>query len=149
MLPSPVSVFMIRWLLFRFMFLSGLSISLIRFSCLLSPNIGISQKGAVKLLSQCPTWWNLTALHYHYETQCVPNAMAWFAHHLPDCIQRFHLTIIINAIWSVCIWGPEKGRRLKKEFCFPNTLVLFCAIKVICCSCLRGWTTLPILDTHS
>jgi hypothetical protein len=37
---------LLRWLSFRLMFASGM----------------------VKLLSKCDTWWNLTALHYHFET---------------------------------------------------------------------------------
>ena len=37
---------LLRWLAFRLMFSSGL----------------------VKLLSKCPTWWGLTAIHYHFET---------------------------------------------------------------------------------
>lgn len=38
---------LVRFLLFRLMFAAGV----------------------VKLTSQCPTWWGLTALNYHYETQ--------------------------------------------------------------------------------
>ena len=42
-----MTVWLLRWLLFRLMFASGV----------------------VKLQSQCPTWWGLTALNYHFETQ--------------------------------------------------------------------------------
>ena len=68
--PSPLVRWMIVWLLFRLMFSSGV----------------------VKLLDESdtnPTWANLTALDYHYETQCIPNAGAWYAHHLPDWFQKF------------------------------------------------------------
>ena len=41
------------------------------------------QSGLVKLLSGDATWKNLTALTFHYETQPIPNAVSWFAHHLP------------------------------------------------------------------
>lgn len=56
-----VALFMVRWLLFRLMFLSGI----------------------VKLTSGCPTWWGLTALSVHYESQCIPTPLAWYTHHLP------------------------------------------------------------------
>lgn len=46
------------------------------------------ESGAVKLLSGDPTWRNLTALNYHYETQPLPTPIAWYAHHLPALIQR-------------------------------------------------------------
>uniref|UniRef100_A0A8C7S9T0 Lipase maturation factor n=1 Tax=Oncorhynchus mykiss TaxID=8022 RepID=A0A8C7S9T0_ONCMY len=58
---NPVTFWLVRWLLFRLMFASGI----------------------VKLTSRCPTWWGLTALTYHYETQCIPTPLAWFAHQLP------------------------------------------------------------------
>ncbi|HIO64713.1 MAG TPA: hypothetical protein EYN37_10870, partial [Dehalococcoidia bacterium] len=34
----------------------------------------------IKPLSGDEVWWNLTALHYHYETQPIPNTVAWFFH---------------------------------------------------------------------
>ena len=49
------------WLLFRLMFGSG----------------------AVKLASGDPTWRDLTAMTFHYETQPIPNPIAFYAHHLP------------------------------------------------------------------
>lgn len=61
-----VTFWLLRWLLFRLMFASG----------------------AVKLTSRCPTWWGLTALTYHYETQCLPTSLAWFAHQLPMWWQK-------------------------------------------------------------
>lgn len=64
--PSPVVVWLFRWLVFRLMFASGL----------------------VKLLSDDPAWWNLTALHYHYWTQPLPTWTAWFAAQLPSFVQR-------------------------------------------------------------
>jgi Lipase maturation factor len=55
-----------RWLLFRLMFLSG----------------------AVKLLSGDPTWRNLTALDYHFETQPLPTVLGWFMAQLPSWFHR-------------------------------------------------------------
>jgi predicted DCC family thiol-disulfide oxidoreductase YuxK len=61
--PKP-GIWLLRWLLFRFMFLSG----------------------AVKLLSGDPTWANFTALSYHFQTQPLPTPLAWYAHHLPRAL---------------------------------------------------------------
>ena len=47
------------------------------------------ESGAVKLLSGDPTWRNLTALNFHYETQPLPTPLAWYAHHLPASFQKF------------------------------------------------------------
>ena len=50
-------IWLLRWLLFRFMFMSGV----------------------VKLLSGDPNWWNLSALSYHFLTQPLPTPLAWYA----------------------------------------------------------------------
>src|SRR5581483_3080688 len=64
--PSPLARWLVLWLLFRLMFLSG----------------------ATKLLSGDPTWRHLTALDYHFETQPLPPWTAWYAHHLPGGVHR-------------------------------------------------------------
>jgi hypothetical protein len=56
-----------RWLVFRLYFLSGF----------------------VKLSSQDPTWRGLTALDFHYWTQPLPTALAWYAAKLPEWFQHF------------------------------------------------------------
>ena len=53
-------IWLLRWLLFRFMFMSGM----------------------VKLLSGDPNWWNLSALSFHFVTQPLPTPLAWYAAHL-------------------------------------------------------------------
>jgi lipase maturation factor len=62
----PLVLGLFRWLLFRLMLLSGLA----------------------KLMSGDPTWRNLTALRYHYETQPLPTPLAWYANLLPLSVQR-------------------------------------------------------------
>jgi hypothetical protein len=62
--PSRVVLWLLRWLLFRLMFLSGI----------------------VKLLSGDPSWRNFTALFYHYETQPLPTVFAWYSYHLPTWV---------------------------------------------------------------
>ena len=61
-LSTSPGIWLLRWLLFRFMFLSG----------------------AVKLLSGDPTWRNLSALSYYFQTEPLPTPLAWYAHHLPQ-----------------------------------------------------------------
>jgi lipase maturation factor 1 len=60
-------IWLLRWLLFRFMFMSGM----------------------VKLLSGDPSWWNLSALSYHFFTQPLPTPLAWYAAHLPPGVLKF------------------------------------------------------------
>jgi hypothetical protein len=64
--PTRAAVWVFRFLLFRLIFESGL----------------------VKLLSGDPTWRNLTALSYHYETQPLPTPPAWYVDQLPQLIHK-------------------------------------------------------------
>lgn len=57
---------LLRWVLFRVMFGAGL----------------IKLRG-----DRC--WWNLTCLHYHYETQPMPNPLSWYFHQLPGWFHKF------------------------------------------------------------
>ena len=59
---SRITIWLFRWLLFRFRFLSGIS----------------------KLVSQDPAWSSLTAVNYYFEVQPLPNGLAWYANLLPD-----------------------------------------------------------------
>lgn len=45
--------------------------------------------GLLKLLSKCPTWWDLTALHHHFASQCIPHTLSWWAHQLPGALKKF------------------------------------------------------------
>lgn len=59
--PPAISLWLMRFLLFRLMFAAGL----------------------VKLMSGDPTWQDLSAMAYHYETQPIPSPAAWLFYHLP------------------------------------------------------------------
>ncbi len=59
---TPLLIFLFHWLLFRLRFLSGIS----------------------KIISEDPSWANLTSLRYYFETQPLPHMGAWYAHQLPD-----------------------------------------------------------------
>ena len=46
------------------------------------------------MTSNDPTWWNLEALKYHYETQCIPGPLAWFANRLPQELNRYSVGLM-------------------------------------------------------
>ena len=59
--PSLIGLWLLRWLLFRLIFESGM----------------------VKLLSGDQTWADLTAMSYHYMTQPLPNVISWYLYQAP------------------------------------------------------------------
>lgn len=87
-----VSFWLVRWMTFRLMFSSGV----------------------VKLNSQCPTWWGLTAMTYHYESQCIPSPLAWYAHQLPLWFQRAStaFVFIIQIITTILFFSPYRAHRI-------------------------------------
>jgi len=88
--PSRLFVWLLRLLLFKLMFSSG----------------------CVKLLSHDPTWRNLTALTYHYQTQPLPPWTAWYAQQLPGWFQKFSCAVLfgieLGAPWLM--FGPRRVR---------------------------------------
>jgi len=88
--PWLVSIWLVRWLAFRLMFLSGV----------------------VKLASNDPTWRNWTALEYHYETQPLPTWMSWFVHQMPAWFQGLSagLTFFGELVAPFFILGPRAIR---------------------------------------
>ena len=81
--PSRISLWLIRWLLFRLMFLSGL--------------VKLTQDSV-----RDPTWHKLTALNYHYQTQPIPTWTSWYAHHLPEWFQ----TMSVSGMFVIELWMP-------------------------------------------
>ncbi|KAM7396638.1 hypothetical protein PAMP_019670 [Pampus punctatissimus] len=69
--------------------------------------------GVVKLTSRCPTWWGLTALTYHYETQCIPTSLAWFAHQLPVWWQKLSVVGTFGIEIAVPLFFFSPLRRLR------------------------------------
>ncbi|VDP20676.1 unnamed protein product [Soboliphyme baturini] len=69
--------------------------------------------GVVKLTSGCPTWWQLTALHYHFESQCIPTPLAWFAHQIPGWFKQLSVlaTYMILLLLSPFMLLPVKHLR--------------------------------------
>jgi lipase maturation factor 1 len=67
------------------------------------------QAGAVKIQSGDLNWRNLTAIAFHYQSQPIPNPMAWYAHKLP---MWFHKTstvmmFVIELVVPFGIFGPD------------------------------------------
>ncbi len=88
--PSRGALFLGRWLLFRLLFASA----------------------AVKLGSGDPTWRDLTALTYHFETQPLPPWTAWYAHHLPSELLRACAAAVLSVEGLVpfLFLGPRRIR---------------------------------------
>ena len=92
--PPRLVAWLYRWLLFRFMFASGI----------------------VKLTSGDATWRDLSALTYHYQTQPLPNPLAWYVHHLPESIH----VVCVAAMFAVELAVPFfifAPRRLRIAAC--------------------------------
>jgi hypothetical protein len=87
---SPIRVWLFRWLAFRLMFYSGV----------------------VKWTSGDPNWRNLTALHFHWETQPLPNPLAWYMEQLPMWVQQAGtaFTFFAELIAPFAFFGPRKAR---------------------------------------
>jgi predicted DCC family thiol-disulfide oxidoreductase YuxK len=83
-------IWLLRWLLFRFLFMSGV----------------------VKLLSGDPNWWNLSALSYHFLTQPLPTPLAWYAAQLPQAALRFATAAVffIELVLPFLIFSPRRLR---------------------------------------
>jgi predicted DCC family thiol-disulfide oxidoreductase YuxK len=90
--PTRARTWLFRWLLFRLMLESGL----------------------VKLLSGDPSWHNLTALRFHYETQPLPTPLAWYAHLAPAWFQHFSVIVVfaIELAIPFLILGPRRLRQV-------------------------------------
>src|SRR3989440_1403144 len=96
-LPSPWLRWLLWWLLFRLMFLSGVT----------------------KLASGDPAWRHLTALDYHFWTQPLPSWPAWYAQWTPAWAHRA-MTLVMLATELVVPWlifVPARWRRARYAAC--------------------------------
>jgi len=87
----PIALFMMRWLLFRVMFESGIA----------------------KLLSGEPRWWNLTAMDALYETAPSPTLLAYLDHQLPHFwhVGELILTFAAELLAPLlAVFGGRRGR---------------------------------------
>ena len=95
--PSPVVRWLIWWLLFRLTFLSGIT----------------------KIVSGDETWFNWTALTYHYETQPLPTWTSWYVHQLPDWVHGVSVggMFFIELLVPLLILTPPRWRRVRLSTC--------------------------------
>ena len=70
--PPSGAVFLLHWLLFRLMWLSGY----------------------VKIGGGDAVWLDNTALLYHFQTQPLPNGLSWWAHHLPEWLHVLNCRVM-------------------------------------------------------
>jgi len=65
--------------------------------------------GVVKLQAGCETWNGLTALSYHFATQCLPTPLAHFAHGLPTALLRVAVasTLVIEIPLTAMLIMPQ------------------------------------------
>ena len=95
----------LRFLLFKLMYMSGV----------------------VKIQADCPTWQNLTALEYHFATQCLPGPLAWHAHQLHPLLLRISVaaTLWIEIPGTLLLLSPTATiRRIGAVFQILLQLVI-------------------------
>jgi len=90
LIPTLPRIWLFRWLLFRLMFLSG----------------------TAKLLSGDPTWRNLTALQYHYQTQPLPTRFAWYFNQFPADFQKLSVVFMffVELLMPFLLFAPRRVR---------------------------------------
>ena len=129
--PSRVVLWLLRLLLFRLMFGSGV----------------------VKLASHDPSWRNLTALSFHYETQPLPTPIAWYMYQLPLAFHKVStaLVFVVELVAPFLIFAPRRLRfvgagllvglqlliALTGNYAYFNLLTMILCILLLDDACLR------------
>jgi hypothetical protein len=72
--------------------------------------------GATKLLAYDDTWWQLTALDYHYYTQPLPWWTSWYMHQLPSWFGKASVALTL-VIETGAPWLVFCGRRARLIGC--------------------------------
>ncbi len=96
---SRAGMFLLKLLLFKLMLMSGV-VKLSSYQLLQNPGE--------------ETWWNLTALDYHYWSQPLPTVLAWWANQNPEWFKKFSvaLCLVIEIVVPFFIWAPRRLRLL-------------------------------------
>ena len=86
----------------------------------------IFSSGIVKLLSGDPTWPNLSAMTYHFETQPIPNPFSWFIHQLPTSLLHLStlFTLLIELLLPFALLLPQAKARLTVSLSFLSLMLL-------------------------
>ncbi|MEY2574148.1 MAG: lipase maturation factor 1, partial [Verrucomicrobiota bacterium] len=68
--------------------------------------------GVVKLTSGDNSWWDLTALDYHYWTQPLPTGLGWWADQHPEWFKKFSVAfcLVVEIVAPFFIWAPRRLR---------------------------------------
>lgn len=122
---SAVGLFLLKLLLFKLMLMSGV----------------------VKLTSGDDSWWNLTALDYHYWSQPLPTVFAWWADKSPEWFKHFSVAfcLVVEIIVPFFIWAPGRLRLIAAglliflqlaiaitgNYCFFNLLTIALCLLLI------------------
>lgn len=69
--------------------------------------------GVVKIQADCPTWHHLTALEYHFATQCLPGPLSWWVHQLNPLLLRMSVaaTLVIEIPLAFLSIAPTRQMR--------------------------------------
>jgi predicted DCC family thiol-disulfide oxidoreductase YuxK len=89
---SRVGFFLLKLLLFKLMLMSGV----------------------VKLTSGDDSWWNLTALDFHYWTQPLPTVLGWWADQNAEWFKKFSVAfcLVVEIVVPFFIWAPRRLRHI-------------------------------------
>ena len=122
---SGVGLFLLKLLLFKLMLMSGV----------------------VKLTSGDDSWWNLSALDYHYWSQPLPTMFAWWADKGPEWFKHFSVAfcLVVEIVVPFFIWAPRRLRliafgllvflqlaiAITGNYCFFNLLTIALCLLLI------------------
>src|SRR5437660_2947584 len=122
---SRAAIFLLKLLLFKLMIMSGV----------------------VKLTSGDDSWWNLTALDYHFWSQPLPTVFGWWADKSPEWFKHFSVAfcLVVEIIVPFFIWAPRRPRliaaglmiflqlviALTGNYCFFNLLTIALCLLLI------------------
>jgi len=105
--PARVTRWLVYWLLFRLMVLSG----------------------GVKLASGDPSWRDGTALDFHYWTQPLPHRLSVFAHEMPAGFRHFSVAVMFAIELLVpCLLLVPWGRRHLRQVVAVSVALLMALI---------------------
>jgi predicted DCC family thiol-disulfide oxidoreductase YuxK len=135
---SRAAIFLLKLLLFKLMIMSGV----------------------VKLTSGDDSWWDLTALDYHYWSQPLPTVIGWWADQSPEWFKKFSVAfcLVVEIIVPFFIWAPRRLRLLAcgllvflqimiaatGNYCFFNLLTLALCLLLVDDASIRGKQTAVI-----
>src|SRR5436190_14038631 len=122
---SRAALFLLKLLLFKLMIMSGV----------------------VKLTSGDDSWWNLSALDYHYWSQPLPTVFGWWADKSPEWFKHFSVAfcLLVEIVVPFFIWAPRRLRLMAAglliflqlaiaatgNYCFFNLLTIALCLLLI------------------